>query len=133
MDMIVKATVFPDLYDKELQDSYGVMTPNDLVYAMVDDAGEMQDFQLWMQKFQGFTKTLDEKVEEAKLIEEGDGEANYAYYALLKLHILPSVFLEMDEQEKAFVIASIKLKAEHDKKEKKKAEARAKKNTKKGR
>ena len=33
----------------------------------------------------------------------------------------------MDEQEKAFVIASIKLKAEHDKKEKKKAEARAKK------
>lgn len=66
MDMIVKATVFPDLYDKELQDSYGVMTPNDLVYAMVDDAGEMQDFQLWMQKFQGFTKNLDEKVEEAK-------------------------------------------------------------------
>lgn len=62
-----------------------------------------------------------------KLIEEGDGEANYAYCALLKLHILPSVFLAMDEQEKAFVIASIKLKAEHDKKEKKKAEARAKK------
>ena len=56
-----------------------------------------------------------------------DGEANYAYYALLKLHILPSVFLDMDEQEKAFVIASIELKAEHDKKEKKKAEARAKK------
>ena len=28
----------------------------------------------------------------------------------------------MDEQEKAFVIASIELKAEHDKKEKKKAE-----------
>ena len=40
---------------------------------------------------------------------------------------MPSVFLAMDEQEKAFVIASIKLKAEHDKKEKKKAEARAKK------
>jgi hypothetical protein len=33
----------------------------------------------------------------------------------------------MDEQEKAFVIASIELKAEHDKKEKKKTEARAKK------
>lgn len=66
MAMIVKSTVFPDLYDKELQDSYGVMTPEDLVYAMVDDAGEMQDFQLWMQKFQGFTKSLDEKVDEAK-------------------------------------------------------------------
>jgi len=66
MAMIVKSTVFPDLYDKELQDSYGVMTPEDLVYAMVDNAGEMQDFQLWMQKFQGFTKSLDEKVDEAK-------------------------------------------------------------------
>ena len=32
----------------------------------------------------------------------------------------------MDEQEKAFVIASIELKAEHDKKEKKKAEAKPK-------
>lgn len=62
MAMIVKSTVFPDLYDKELQDSYGVMTPEDLVYAMVDDAGEMQDFQLWMQKFQGFTKSLDERL-----------------------------------------------------------------------
>lgn len=62
----IDETVFPDLYDKELQDSYGVMTPEDLVYAMVDDAGEMQDFQLWMQKFQGFTKSLDEKVDEAK-------------------------------------------------------------------
>lgn len=68
-----------------------------------------------------------------KLIEEGDGEANYAYYALLKLHILPSVFLDMDEQEKAFVIASIELKAEHDKKEKKKQKQGQRKNTKKGR
>lgn len=64
--MIVAATVMPDLYDKELQDSYGVMTPEDLVFAMVDDAGEYQDFCVWMQKFQGFTKTLDDKVEEAK-------------------------------------------------------------------
>lgn len=60
-------------------------------------------------------------------MEEGDGEANYAYYALLKLHILPSVFLEMDEEEKAFVIASIKRKLESDKKERKKAERKSKK------
>ncbi len=60
-------------------------------------------------------------------MEEGDGEANYAYYALLKLHILPSVFLEMDEEEKAFVIASIKRKLESDKKEQKKAESKSKK------
>jgi len=64
--MIVTATVYPDLYDAELQDSYGVKTPEDLLFAIVDDAGEYQDFCVWMQKFQGFTKTLDEKVEEAK-------------------------------------------------------------------
>lgn len=64
--MIVAATVSPDLYDKELQDSYNVMTPEELVFAMVDDAGEYQDFCNWMQTFQGFTKTFDEKVDEAK-------------------------------------------------------------------
>lgn len=64
--LIVASTVVPDLYDKELQDSYGVMTPEDLLYAIVDDAGEYQDFCVWMQKFQGFTRSLDDKVEEAK-------------------------------------------------------------------
>lgn len=64
--MIVTSTVYPDLYDKELQDSYGVMTPEDLLYALVDNAGEYQDFSVWMQKYQGFSKTLDEKVDEAK-------------------------------------------------------------------
>lgn len=64
--MIVASTVYPDLYDKELQDSYGVMIPEELLYAMVDNAGEYQDFTMWMQKFQGFTKNLDDKVDEAK-------------------------------------------------------------------
>lgn len=64
--MIVAATVYPDLYDKELQDSYGVMTPEDLLYALVDNAGEYQDLQSWMQNYQGFSKTLDDKVKEAK-------------------------------------------------------------------
>jgi len=64
--MIVAATVSPDLYDKELQDSYSVMTPEDLVFAMVDEAGEYQEFTTWMQKFQGFTKSFDDKVDDAK-------------------------------------------------------------------
>lgn len=64
--MIAAATVVPDLYDAELQDSYGVKTPEDLIYAMVDGAGEYQDLCAWMQRFQGFTKTLDDKVDEAK-------------------------------------------------------------------
>lgn len=64
--MIVAATVVPDLYDAELQDSYGVKTPEELLYALVDNAGEYQELTVWMQKYQGFTKTFDEKVEEAK-------------------------------------------------------------------
>lgn len=65
-EMICASTVVPDLYDKELQDSYNVKTPEDLVFAMVDDAGEYAELCAWMQKFQGFNKTLDDKVEEAK-------------------------------------------------------------------
>lgn len=64
--MIARSSVTPDLYDAELQDSYGVKTPEDLLYALVDDAGEYQNFSIWMQNFQGFTKSMDDKVEEAK-------------------------------------------------------------------
>lgn len=64
--MIVASTVCPDLYDADLQDSYGVKTPEDLLFALVDDAGEYQDLCVWVQKFQGFTKTLEDKVNEAK-------------------------------------------------------------------
>ena len=64
--MVVAATVYPDLYDAELQDSYGVKTPEDLLYAMVDDAGEYQNLTVWTQKFQGLSQTFEEKVNEAK-------------------------------------------------------------------
>lgn len=64
--MIVASTVTPDLYNKELQDSYGVKKPEDLVYEMVDDPGEYQDLCTWVQDFQGFSDSLDDKVEEAK-------------------------------------------------------------------
>lgn len=64
--MVAASVVAPDLYNKELQDSYGVKTPTDLIYAMVDSPGEYQDLCAWVQKFQGFTDTLEDKVEEAK-------------------------------------------------------------------
>lgn len=64
--MVAASVVEPDLYNAELQDSYGVKTPIDLLYAMVDNAGEYQDLCAWVQKFQGFTDTLEDKVEEAK-------------------------------------------------------------------
>lgn len=66
LDMIVASTVTPNLYDKELQDSYGVKTPEDLLLAMVDAPGEYDELAVFVQNFNGYTKNLDEKVEEAK-------------------------------------------------------------------
>lgn len=65
-EMIVASTVTPDLFDSELQDSYDVKTPRELLYALVDDPGEYQDLGLWIQEFQGFTQSLEDKVEVAK-------------------------------------------------------------------
>lgn len=64
--LICTSVVYPDLYDTELQDSYGVKTPEDLIYAMVDNPGEYSDLTVWIQKFNGFDTTFDNKVNEAK-------------------------------------------------------------------
>ncbi|RKW36743.1 MAG: hypothetical protein D8H95_44825 [Lachnospiraceae bacterium] len=47
----------------------------------------------------------------------GDPEANYAYYCLHKFHWEPSKFVEMTEEEKAFIVAAIDIKAKNDKKD----------------
>lgn len=64
--MIAASVVVPDLYDKELQDSYGVTTPENLLLAMVDDPGEYNDLASFVQKFQGFDVSFKDKVDEAK-------------------------------------------------------------------
>ena len=64
--MICACVVEPNLYDAELQDSYGVMTPDELLKEMVDDPGEYQDFASFVQNFNGFNSTFEEDVEEAK-------------------------------------------------------------------
>ncbi len=64
--MICASVVMPDLFDKELQDSYGVGKPEDLLLAMVDDPGEYNDLATWVQKFQGFNVSFQDKVDEAK-------------------------------------------------------------------
>ena len=64
--MIVASVVVPDLYDRDLQDSYGAMTPEDLLLALVDDPGEYNDLVAFVQKFQGFNVSFEEKVDEAK-------------------------------------------------------------------
>ncbi len=64
--MICASVVMPDLFDKELQDSYGVAKPEDLLMEMVDDPGEYNDLAAWVQKFQGFDVSFQDKVNEAK-------------------------------------------------------------------
>lgn len=63
--MICASVLEPNLNDKELQDSYGVMTPDDLLKEMVNDPGEYGDFAAFVQRFNGFT-TLESDVDEAK-------------------------------------------------------------------
>jgi hypothetical protein len=65
-NLIAESTVVPNLNNKDLQDSYGVKNANDLLYELVDDPGEYAELCTWIQRFQGFTQTLDEQVQEAK-------------------------------------------------------------------
>lgn len=55
---------------------------------------------------------------------EGDYESDYAHYALQKLHILPSIFVNLSAEEKAFIIASIDLRTEKEKELAEKAKER---------
>lgn len=64
--MVVASVVVPDLYDKELQDSYGVMTPEELLLAMVDNPGEYNELASFVQRLQGFDVSFEDKVKEAK-------------------------------------------------------------------
>lgn len=64
--MVAASVVCPDLYDAELQDSYGVKTPEDLLMAMVDNPGEYSEFAAYVQKFQGFDVSFNDRVDEAK-------------------------------------------------------------------
>lgn len=64
--LIAACVVFPDLYNKELQDSYGVRTPEDLLKEMVDDPSEYNALAEFIQNFNGLDESLEEKVKEAK-------------------------------------------------------------------
>lgn len=64
--LIAASVVYPDLYDAQLQDSYGVKSPEDLIYAMVDEPGEYSELAAYIQKLNGFDVTLEEKAEQAK-------------------------------------------------------------------
>lgn len=58
-------TVFPNLNDASLQDSYGVMSADELLKAMLLP-GEYADYIIKVQEICGFDKPMQDLVEEAK-------------------------------------------------------------------
>ena len=60
-----KCTVFPNLNDAELQNSYGVMGDDALLKAMLTP-GEYADYLSKVQEINGFDIAFDELVDEAK-------------------------------------------------------------------
>lgn len=50
-------------------------------------------------------------------MEEGDGDAHYAYYALHKLRILPHELMALSRRERASIYAFIDIRIQQEKKE----------------
>lgn len=63
--LAAKCTVFPNLDDAELQNSYGVMGSDALLKRMLT-SGEYAEFLTKIQEVNGFDVAFDEKVDEAK-------------------------------------------------------------------
>lgn len=64
--LATKCTVYPNLNDKELQDSYGVMCAEDLIQEMLDNDGVYQAYCQKVSEVCGYIKNEVELVEEAK-------------------------------------------------------------------
>lgn len=64
--VICESVVYPDLEDKQLQDSYGVMTPEELIVEMVDNPEEYNALAEFITNMSGLTETLQDAVDEVK-------------------------------------------------------------------
>ena len=65
MDLVLKSLVYPDLNDKELQDSWGVMDSKELINAMLLP-GEYSSLLQEVQKINGWDINIEDIKEEAK-------------------------------------------------------------------
>ena len=63
--LAAKCTIFPNLNDAELQNSYGVYSDDALLKAMLSP-GEYADYLTKIQEVNGYDSNFEEKVEEAK-------------------------------------------------------------------
>jgi len=119
-NLVSSSVVFPDLKNPDLQRSYGVLGAESLLRKMLLP-GEYVELVQHVQRLNGFDQDVNELVEQVKkLIQEGDGEANYAYYALHELRILPHELTAMSRRERAAIYAMIDVRVEQERKERKK-------------
>ena len=63
--LCVACTVYPDLNNAELQDSYGVKSPDALLKKMLKP-GEYTEYKLKVMEVNGFDTSMEELVDEAK-------------------------------------------------------------------
>ena len=63
--MCVACTVYPDLNNAELQDSYGVKTPDALLKRMLKP-GEYTEYKAKVMEVNGYDMSMEELVDEAK-------------------------------------------------------------------
>ena len=64
--MAAECTVYPNLRDAELQDSYGVFEPEDLIMELLDDDAEFQAYCAKCAEVCGYNKSDADLVDEAK-------------------------------------------------------------------
>lgn len=64
--LICAAVVEPDLHSKELQDSYGVLSAEDLITEMIDNPEEFGELATFVQQYSGLDESMQEKVDKAK-------------------------------------------------------------------
>lgn len=60
------AVVEPNLYNVNLQNSYGVNTPEELIKEMLDDPNEYQAFVKFVQRFGELDVSMEERIDKAK-------------------------------------------------------------------
>lgn len=64
--MVLECTVYPDLQDSELQDSYGVRSEVALLNKLIPVDGELSSIKEFVNKINGFSADIEDKGEEAK-------------------------------------------------------------------
>ncbi len=119
--MAAAGVVYPNLKSQELQESYKAIGAEMLLRKMLRP-GEYGVLLEKAQEMNGFVTDTKELIDEVKkLIEEGDASANYAYYALHELRILPHELMNMNEYERAAIYAMIDIRVEQERKARRKS------------